>query len=62
MVVCMQQVRVFVTDSGMAPYLEDGGDSGVGLQDKVSSPFLPADRHVTILIHPVHTCTCEGTV
>ena len=45
---------VCVTNSGMTPYLEDGGDSGVRLQKKIPSPFFPADRHITILIHPVH--------
>ena len=36
----------------MAPYLEDGLDTGVRLQQKELSPFLPADLYVAVLVHP----------
>ncbi len=37
----------------MTPYPENGGHTGVWLKEKVLSPFLPADLHVAILVHPV---------
>ena len=38
--------------SGMAPYLEDGGDRGMWLQQEKLPPFLPANFHISITIHP----------
>ena len=38
--------------SGVAPYLEDGGDRGMWLQQEKLPPFLPANFHISITIHP----------
>ena len=37
---------------GVAPYLEDGGDRGVWLEQEKLPPFLPANFHISITIHP----------
>ena len=37
---------------GVAPYLEDGGDGGVWLEQEKLPPFLPANFHISITIHP----------
>jgi len=36
----------------MAPYLKDGGNRGVWLEEEILSPLIPADAHITIAIHP----------
>ena len=38
--------------SGVSPYLEDGGDGGMWLEQEKLPPFLPADFHISITIHP----------
>ena len=38
--------------SGVAPYLEDGGDRGMWLQQEKLPPFLPTNFHISITIHP----------
>ena len=37
---------------GVAPYLEDGGDGGVWLEQEKLPPFLPANFHISITIQP----------
>ena len=40
------------THGGMLPYLEDGPDACVRLQEEEFSPLLPTDLHIAIFVHP----------
>ena len=58
MLQCSVTIRIMhvllcvITHCGSTPYLEDGGDRGVWLEQEELSPLLPTDLNVAIFVHP----------